>query len=68
MKALISEYDAADILAISVHKLRKMVREKRIPFVEIGQHEIRFDERDLAEWVSSRRRPETLAGIAQGSF
>jgi excisionase family DNA binding protein len=67
MTALISENRAADILAISVRKLRKMVRANEIPFVEVGD-EIRFDEKALADYVASRTRGETPAEICGGSF
>lgn len=67
MKALIDQYDAADILAITVRKLNKMVRAGEIPFVEVAD-EIRFDKNDLAAFVASRRRGETLEPIAGGSF
>jgi len=45
---------AAEYLAVSDHFVRRLVRERRIPFIKIGKY-VRFDARDLDEYIDSSR-------------
>ena len=51
---LLTLQEAADYLAISVGYLRRLVREKRIPYVKVGKY-VRFNIRDLDGWLDARR-------------
>jgi excisionase family DNA binding protein len=44
----------AKYLGMSVAFLRKAVRQKRIPFVRIGDKSLRFSKKDLDAWVMSQ--------------
>lgn len=67
MNPLLSEQHAARKLGISVRKLRRMVRADQVPYVELPGEEIRFDERDLAEWVANHRRGELPEAALSGA-
>lgn len=42
-------------LGVTVRHLRRLVAERRIPFIKVG-HFIRFDVDELNEWLDSARR------------
>ena len=44
----------AELLGVSVRHVRRLVAERRIPFVKWG-HLLRFDPNDLAVWIDSIR-------------
>lgn len=47
----------ADHLAVSERHVRRLVAERRIPYVKWG-HLLRFDPGEIAEWLDGgRRRP-----------
>jgi len=46
----------ADHLGVNVRHIRRLVAERRIPFIKWG-HLIRFDPNDIAEWLESSRVP-----------
>ena len=46
--------EVASWLGTSQRHVRRMVAERRIPFVKIG-HYVRFDEDDVASWVDEQR-------------
>jgi excisionase family DNA binding protein len=47
----------AEHLAVSERHVRRLVAERRIPYVKWG-HLLRFDPDEVAEWLdASRRRP-----------
>ena len=51
-------------LSTSARHVRRLVAEKRIPFVKVG-HFVRFDPNDVARWVEAQK-VEVGAGTAQG--
>lgn len=59
-------------LGVGVRHVRRLVAERRIPFVKVG-HYVRFDPDDVSAWVNERRvdafrtrwRPE-LGGVGAG--
>ncbi len=62
MSSLIDQQFAADLLAISVRRLAKMVRDGELPFIELPGGEIRFSREDLQDWIGTRKR-----GIEDGN-
>jgi excisionase family DNA binding protein len=44
----------ADLLGVNVRHVRRLVAERRIPFVKWG-HRLRFDPNDLATWLDASR-------------
>ena len=52
---LISINDVATHLGVDVRHVRRLVHERRIPFIKWG-HLLRFDPVDLAAWIDTYRR------------
>lgn len=59
-----SKYDSRPLLDIraAAHRLgcserfmRRLIQERRIPFVKLGGTRVRFVEADLEKWVASQR-------------
>jgi excisionase family DNA binding protein len=46
---------AANYLGVSERFLRRLVQERRVPFLRVGGTRIRFDPRDLDVWLASQR-------------
>lgn len=53
----------ADALGVNVRHVRRLVHERRIPFIKWG-HLIRFDPADVARWLAENRheRPPVHPG------
>ena len=47
----------AEHLGVQPRHIRRLVHEKRIPYVKWG-HLIRFDPADIATWLEGNRRPQ----------
>jgi excisionase family DNA binding protein len=54
---LLSISDVAVRLNVQVRHVRRLVAERRIPYIKWG-HLIRFDADELEQWIDSSRRPE----------
>ena len=54
MANLLDVGQAAAYLTIKPGYVRRLVREKRIPYVKVGKY-VRFDIRDLDGWLDARR-------------
>jgi excisionase family DNA binding protein len=54
-------------LGVSPRHVRRLVAERRIPFVKWG-HLLRFDPVEIAEWLDAKRRPDgrPSRGVASG--
>jgi excisionase family DNA binding protein len=52
---LIDVASAANHLGCSERFIRRLVQERRIPFVKLGGTKVRFLARDLDRWVASQR-------------
>jgi excisionase family DNA binding protein len=50
---------AADRLGVSVRYVRRLVAERRIPYVKLG-HYLRFDPAELDEWIDRSRIREII--------
>ena len=48
----------AQRLAVSERFIRRLVNERRIPYIKVGYF-VRFDPRDLDQWVDKARVPPT---------
>ena len=48
---------AAEHLSTSPRHLRRLVAERRIPFVRLGGRKVRFDTAELDRWVDAQRVP-----------
>jgi excisionase family DNA binding protein len=54
---LLNISEVADTLGVDVRHVRRLVHEKRIPYIKWG-HLLRFDPAELEEWIDlHRRRP-----------
>lgn len=54
--------EVADALGVDVRHVRRLVHERRIPFIKWG-HLLRFDPSDIAAWIDAcRRRPTPPRG------
>ena len=58
---LLSIAEVADVLGVDVRHVRRLVHEKRIPYIKWG-HLLRFDPADLAAWVDAYRRYPSRPG------
>jgi excisionase family DNA binding protein len=47
----------ANRLGDSVRHVRRLVAEKRIPYLKVG-HFVRFDPAEIAAWLDNARQPE----------
>lgn len=61
-RPLLDTAGAADYMTVTQHFVRRLVRERRIPFHKIGRL-VRFDPADLDAYVDAGRR-ETRGGRA----
>ncbi len=48
--------ELAELLGVSVRHLRRLVQERRIPFLKVG-HYVMFDRSEIAAWLEECRRP-----------
>jgi excisionase family DNA binding protein len=57
LRALLDVEACAQILGVTIHHVRRLVQEKRIPYLKVGAF-VRFDPRDVVVWLEERRVPE----------
>ena len=55
-RALVDVAGAAARLGVSERHIRRLVSERRIPFIKWGRL-LRFDEQDLERWINAARVP-----------
>jgi excisionase family DNA binding protein len=58
---LLTIAEVAHALGVEVRHVRRLVHEKRIPYIKWG-HLLRFDPNDIAAWVDTFRRYPGAAG------
>lgn len=46
----------ADHLGVTVRHIRRLIAERRVPYVKVGRL-VRFDPAEISEWLDSSRRP-----------
>jgi excisionase family DNA binding protein len=61
LPTLLTIEEVADHLGVSVRHVRRLVSERRIPFVKWG-HLLRFSPEDLALWLERSRVQATAIG------
>lgn len=54
-RPLLDVAGAANRLGCSERFIRRLIQERRIPFVKLGGTKVRFMDVDLEEWVASQR-------------
>jgi excisionase family DNA binding protein len=54
LPTLIDMATAAEHLGVSLRHVRRLVAERRIPYVKVG-HLIRFDPTAIAQWIDAQR-------------
>lgn len=52
---LLTVAELAEHLGVDIRHIRRLVAERRIPFIKWG-HLLRFDPADIAAWVDAYRR------------
>ncbi len=58
MAPLVTIERVAELLGVEVRHVRRLVYERRIPFIKWG-HLIRFDPAEIKQWLDGyRRRPD----------
>lgn len=55
---LLNITEVAETLGVDVRHVRRLVHERRIPYVKWG-HLLRFDPTELADWIDANRRRPT---------
>lgn len=55
--ALLDVSALADRLGVTERFVRRLVAERRVPFVKLGKF-VRFDPRDIESWLEEARVPE----------
>lgn len=53
--ALLDIVQASAYLGCSVRYLRRLIQERRIPFIRLGGQKIRFNVHDLDQWIDAQR-------------
>jgi excisionase family DNA binding protein len=51
---LLNISEVAEILGVDVRHVRRLVHERRIPFVKWG-HLLRFDPAEISDWIDDNR-------------
>lgn len=54
-RRLLSIVEVAELLGVDIRHVRRLVYERRIPFIKWG-HLLRFDPLDVARWVEHHRQ------------
>lgn len=62
---LLSKQEAASVLGLTVRTLDRLITNRRIPYLRLPsairgrQGRVRFDSRDIGNWIQERRQEET---------
>ena len=48
---LLTAEEVADILRVSTYRVYELARRQLIPFVRLGERQLRFEEAKLLEWI-----------------
>jgi excisionase family DNA binding protein len=54
--SLLTITQVADLLGVDVRHVRRLVHERRIPYIKWG-HLLRFDPTDINDWLDTKRQP-----------
>lgn len=61
MRRLLSIVEVADALGVDVRHVRRLVYERRIPYIKWG-HLLQFDRTEIAAWIDAYRATPRLVG------
>jgi len=53
---LLSILELADRLGTGERHVRRLVQEKRVPYVKVGRY-VRFDPAEISDWLDETRHP-----------
>ena len=56
---LLDVHALAERLGVTPRFIRRLVHERRVPFLKLGKF-VRFDRREIDEWIDECRRPPTV--------
>lgn len=59
--ALLNAEQLAELLHVNVRHIRRLVHERRVPFIKWG-HLVRFDPREIRQWLDEKRERPRRAG------
>jgi excisionase family DNA binding protein len=59
---LLNISEVAEMLGVDVRHIRRLVHERRIPYIKWG-HLLRFDPAELAAWIDIHRRRPSHSSI-----
>jgi excisionase family DNA binding protein len=54
---LMSIDQLAQRLGITIRHVRRLVADRRIPYIKVGKL-VRFDSEEIAQWLNGQRRPQ----------
>ena len=52
--------ELAERLGVSIHHIRRLIAERRVPYLKVGRF-VRFDPADIAAWLDDARHPQYLS-------
>jgi excisionase family DNA binding protein len=55
LERLLPIAEVAEVLGVDVRHVRRLVHERRIPFIKWG-HLLRFDPAEICDWIDENRR------------
>ena len=64
--ALVNIEQVAERLGVSVRHMRRLIAERRIPYVKWG-HLLRFDPDEVDRWIAECANPANNYGLARSS-
>jgi len=56
--------EVADLLRVDRQRIYELVRQKKIPFIRIGQRQYRFESEAILIWLANGGNPEENKGGA----
>ena len=62
LSRLLTITEVAEALGVEVRHVRRLVHERRIPFIKWG-HLLRFDPADINAWIDAYRQSPRRAGL-----
>lgn len=54
---LMNDVETAEVLCVSLRRLRQLCRDGSLPYVDLGDGEYRFDPTEVADYIEIHRVP-----------